>query len=215
MQPDLSNQPQSLLYSGLGAVAVCLALEELGLVPQIKWPNDVLLEGRKVCGILVEAVWQAGEDEVSPAGWQAPGNVNLPALRWVVIGIGVNVKPASVPAETATRFPATCVEATLGQPVERWELLRSILQHLMEWLPKLDSAEYFKHWESRLAWRNQIVTISASDWQPDGFLVTDGSLLEGNLLGLDALGGLRLALQNGQVLVLYSGEVSLRLKSSQ
>jgi BirA family biotin operon repressor/biotin-[acetyl-CoA-carboxylase] ligase len=211
----LSNRPLPLLFSGLGAVAVCQALEALRLAPQIKWPNDVLLENCKVCGVLVEAAWQARADDEEVKDGLQQGFETLPALGWIVIGIGVNVTPASVPPPAATRFPATCVEAELGQTTERWKFLRSILQRLFEWLPRLDTAEYLYQWESRLAWRNQRVAIVTPQWQPGEQEFAEHLALEGSLLGLDALGGLRLAQQNGQVSVLTSGEVSLRLKSSQ
>ncbi|PIZ25632.1 MAG: biotin--[acetyl-CoA-carboxylase] ligase, partial [Chloroflexi bacterium CG_4_10_14_0_8_um_filter_57_5] len=52
------------LYSALGALAVVSALEEkYGLKPEIKWPNDVLVRGRKLCGILAEAVWLGSQAE--------------------------------------------------------------------------------------------------------------------------------------------------------
>ena len=46
------------LFSPLAGLAVCLALQNLHLPAEIKWPNDVLLARRKTCGILAESVWQ-------------------------------------------------------------------------------------------------------------------------------------------------------------
>jgi BirA family biotin operon repressor/biotin-[acetyl-CoA-carboxylase] ligase len=111
---------QSLLFTGLGAVAVCEALERLyGLRPQIKWPNDVLVTGKKVCGILSEAHWQ-GEK-----------------LLGIVLGIGINVAPSSVPPVSAVLFPATCVEDCLASSiyqapvrVDRFQLLAGVLERI-------------------------------------------------------------------------------------
>src|SRR5688572_12632522 len=49
------------LFSGLGALALVRALKKHGLSAQIKWPNDVLINGRKTAGILVETVWMVAE----------------------------------------------------------------------------------------------------------------------------------------------------------
>jgi BirA family biotin operon repressor/biotin-[acetyl-CoA-carboxylase] ligase len=77
-----AEQPISL-FSTLGALAVCEALEKHALQPQIKWPNDVLLNRRKVCGILAESVW-LGEQVES-----------------VVLGVGLNIKPEAIPRRLA------------------------------------------------------------------------------------------------------------------
>ena len=76
LRPSPAEAAQAGLFAGLGAVAVAEALEQgWSLKPQIKWPNDVLLGGQKVCGILAEAAWSGSQ------------------LQAVVLGIGVNVAP--------------------------------------------------------------------------------------------------------------------------
>jgi BirA family transcriptional regulator, biotin operon repressor / biotin---[acetyl-CoA-carboxylase] ligase len=87
-----------------------------GLAPQIKLPNDVLIDGRKVAGVLAEA-----RD-----------------LRVVLgIGLNVNVDPNDLPA--GLRTPATSLAAELGRPIDRVELLVTLLetleQHYRRWLP--------------------------------------------------------------------------------
>lgn len=80
-----------------------------GLAPQIKLPNDVLIDGQKVAGILAEA-----RD-----------------FRVVLgIGLNVNVDPADLPG--ALRTPATSLAAELGRPVDRVELLVTLLEALEE-----------------------------------------------------------------------------------
>ena len=87
-----------------------------GLEPRIKLPNDVLIEGRKVAGILAEA-----RDNRVVLG----------------IGVNVNVEPGDLPEGLAT--PATSLAAELGRPVDRVELLVTLLEALEEryrrWLP--------------------------------------------------------------------------------
>ncbi len=65
----------------IGAASVALVLEALGLSPRIKWPNDVLLSGKKVCGILTEM------------------SCELDHIHFIVVGMGVNVGWSSVPEE--------------------------------------------------------------------------------------------------------------------
>ena len=56
------------LFSPLAGLAVCLALQNLHLPAEIKWPNDVLLARRKTCGILAESAWQ-GEAAAGSGHW--------------------------------------------------------------------------------------------------------------------------------------------------
>jgi BirA family biotin operon repressor/biotin-[acetyl-CoA-carboxylase] ligase len=169
--------------TALGALSTCLALRQgYGLPAQVKWPNDVLVAGKKLAGVLVEASWQ-GE-----------------RLQTAVLGIGINVAPASVPPDPDLSFPATCVETALGRPVERLELLRSILGWLVDWRPRLNSPDFLRAWEERLAFRGEWVQVTC-EGRP---------ALEGQVLGLDLNGGLRLKERSGQVHSLQSGEVRLR-----
>ena len=112
--------PEEISLAGLipfmAGAAVSSALEQLySLAPQIKWPNDILLNKRKTAGILVESVWQ---DEKHAS---------------VVIGIGVNISPSSLPPVENLALPATCVEDAVSRPVDRWQLLAAILSSLQTW----------------------------------------------------------------------------------
>jgi len=180
--PYLPNEGIPRL-TALGALAVCDALrQEYSLDPQIKWPNDVLLEGCKVAGVLAEADWE-GE-----------------RLGSVILGIGINVAVQSVPPQDELLFPATCVEAALGKPVERWALLRAVLQALLQWLPRLNSMDFLRTWEGQLAFRGKWVRITFKQ----------GSSLKGVVLGLNPDGALRLRLPTGEVTAIQFGELNLR-----
>jgi BirA family biotin operon repressor/biotin-[acetyl-CoA-carboxylase] ligase len=169
--------------SALGALAVCTALREgYGLSPQVKWPNDVLVERKKLTGVLAEATWDGQ------------------LLSAAVLGIGVNVAHLSVPLEDQVTFPATCVEDVLGRQVDRWKLLREILHALLSWRTRLASAEFWQAWEEALAFRGEEVYLYVEGQEP----------LTGELLGLDAEGALRLRTQSGLVKTLQIGEVRLR-----
>src|SRR5512144_1769195 len=86
LRPTAEEKPFLTRTVGLAALAIADALRTRGLVAQIKWPNDVLLDGCKVAGILVESVW-SGEE-----------------VDCVVIGVGINVLKGAVPSADLLQF---------------------------------------------------------------------------------------------------------------
>lgn len=170
------------VFSGLGAMAVCEALVMRSLHPQIKWPNDVLLNRRKVCGILAEAVWMGEE------------------VDYIVLGIGVNVKSEAVPPSDQLNFPATSIETELGMDVDRLDLLNDILRGLLHWRLLLTTDAFIKGWEKRLAFLGEQVEIR----------VEGLPARMGQVEGLEKDGSLRLRSQDGQVFTVQFGEVHLR-----
>ena len=95
LDPDLP--PEGTMHlTALGALAVCQALEEqYRLDAQIKWPNDVLVGGCKLAGILAESHWQGSE------------------LTGTILGIGINVTRSAIPPGVELSFPAASIEACL------------------------------------------------------------------------------------------------------
>ncbi len=189
-RPSASFDLQGSAFSrltGLGALAVCQALQELcGLPAEIKWPNDILLHGQKTAGVLVEAAWQ-GE-----------------ALLAAVTGIGVNITPASIPPEDQVIFPATCVECALGRPQDRWELLRAIIEKIVAWRSHLSTPAFLHAWEDNLAYKGLWVPVvpGLADG-PDAGLPARRLLV----LGLEQDGALLVQTEEGEQQVLHSGEV--------
>jgi BirA family biotin operon repressor/biotin-[acetyl-CoA-carboxylase] ligase len=111
---DESNDehPAALLTLASG-VAIAEAVRAVtGLPAEIKWPNDVLVGGRKLAGILAEAAVQAG------------------TLQFVVVGFGVNLQPAAYPPELAPRV--TSIEAETSRPADRAVLVAEILAAMGE-----------------------------------------------------------------------------------
>jgi BirA family transcriptional regulator, biotin operon repressor / biotin---[acetyl-CoA-carboxylase] ligase len=171
--------------TALGALAVCDTLNA-ALPPvtpaQVKWPNDVLASRRKLAGVLAEAHWRGDQ------------------LVALILGIGINVAPDSVPSAELLDFPATCVETELETSVERWELLHAVLKNLLEWRKHLNAEGFMQAWERRLAFRGEWVSLLAEGQAP----------LEGQVLGLNADGSLRLRLRSGEVRGFQFGEIRLR-----
>ncbi len=154
----------SARWTALGALAVCQALQELhALNPQIKWPNDVLLGNRKTAGVLAEAHWQAGK------------------LEAIILGIGINIAQVSVPSDAEVLFPATCVEAAVGYPISRYQLLHAVIQNIMTWRERINHPGFIRTWDSFLAFKGKQVTIFEG-------VTTDINSSIGTLIGLDENG---------------------------
>lgn len=182
LRPSTIERAYPTRTTGLLALSLAESLLKLGLVPQIKWPNDLLLRGRKVAGILVETTW-TGEE-----------------LDAIVLGLGVNVLNASIPPADKVFFPVTCVETELGHPIERVELLKNILVRVLDLRPSLGTDAFLKSWEGSLAFRGQQVQVEGGSGIP----------IIGELLGLDSDGGLRLRDKHGKSIIVQFGEVHLR-----
>ena len=178
-EPDDGAIP---FHTVLGALAVCDALESVcGLRAEIKWPNDVLVRGRKLSGVLSEAHWQ-GDRPIA-----------------IILGIGVNVKPASIPPE-GLAFPGTCLQIEAGEPVDRWIVLRAILEGVLHRRPALGSQAFFEDWEARLAYRGEWVIVSQGEREES----------TGQILGLSRKGTLRLRNRVGEIVEVLAGDVRLR-----
>lgn len=178
--PTLQDNPAR--FSGLGALAVCMALEEFDLNPKIKWPNDVLLRGKKVCGVLAEARWLGGD------------------LEALLLGIGINIAPQSVPPAEQLTFPAASLEEYLSAQVNRWALLKAVLIHLITWRTSLESTDFIQAWDNRLAFKQESAQVFAGEKLAH----------QGRILGLAKTGALRLLLENGQEQLVEAGEIHLR-----
>lgn len=170
------------LFSALGALGVREALLKLHLPVEIKWPNDVLIGGRKVCGILAEAAWQGGQ------------------VQAVVLGIGINVSPEAVPQAGEALFPAISVEEGTGHPVDRFDLLREVIAGIASWRERFDTDEFHAAWGQNLAFAGQMVQITATGSAP----------LTGRLEGIDREGNLTLRVSGGKIICVMAGDVHLR-----
>jgi BirA family transcriptional regulator, biotin operon repressor / biotin---[acetyl-CoA-carboxylase] ligase len=182
LHPTAEEKPHLTRMVGLAALAVVDALQTRGLIAQIKWPNDVLLNGRKVAGILVESVW-SGEE-----------------VDCLVIGIGMNILKGAVPPNALLQFPATSLEESLGPDVEREEILHDILAGIIALRPHIGSDSFIASWEKALAFRGEQVQVEEGN----------GNQITGRLLGLEYDGSLRLSDEQSNSLTVRFGDVRLR-----
>lgn len=182
LTPTTEEKSHLTRLVGLAALAVAQALQKRGLSPQIKWPNDILVRGRKVGGILTESVW-TGED-----------------VECIVIGIGINFSKDSVPPSEMLQFPATSLEEELGQAPDRVEVLHDILAELIELRPRLGSSEFIGQWESQLAMRGETVQVDSEN----------APTVTGQVDGLESDGSLRIRNEYGESVTVRFGDVRLR-----
>jgi BirA family transcriptional regulator, biotin operon repressor / biotin---[acetyl-CoA-carboxylase] ligase len=113
------------------AVAVAKALADLGCRPDIKWPNDVFLDGRKVCGILVET------------------HSDRSMGRCAVVGIGVNVNQLRRDLPSALRRRATSIRIHLRKACNRANLLAGILEQwdrIYGWIREGETGKVLSFW---------------------------------------------------------------------
>ncbi|MGO4731584.1 biotin--[acetyl-CoA-carboxylase] ligase [Paenibacillus sp. 2KB_22] len=182
LRPDLPLQhtPQLTLLTG---VAVCRAVRTCtGADAGIKWPNDLLIDGRKVCGILLESTVEDHEVRYCIAG----------------IGVDVNFDPEDYPEDLTTI--ATSLKMETGQPVDRTKLTAAILTEL-EQLYFLYQKEGFgvisALWEALSVSLNREITVT----NPQG-------VIEGKAIGLDPSGALLVEKHDGEHALVISGEIS-------
>ena len=140
----------------LASVALCEAVEQATPVrAALKWPNDLLLPARTVAGPTLRKA----------AGILSEIELDGDQIAWVVIGIGVNVgwSPTGIVDGRDLAEVATSVGAAAGQPIERLQLLQSLLERLDARYAALrqgDYADLFERWRDRLTTLGQPVQIS-------------------------------------------------------
>ncbi len=170
------------LFSPLGALAVCQAVQnEFALPAQVKWPNDILVNRKKVGGVLAETRWLDNKADA------------------LVLGIGVNLTPTAVPQEMNLRYPATCLESEAGQTFDRLAFLRALCQALFDLRSMLTTPEFIQLWQKLLAFKGEQVSME----------ISAGEITTGLLEGIDPLGNLILQCKDGHKMTFCMGEVRL------
>ena len=182
IRPTADEKQYLTRMVGLAALAVVDALQTRGLTAHIKWPNDVLLNGQKVAGILAESVW-SGEE-----------------VDCLVIGTGINTLKGAVPSAHLLQFPATSLEESLGPEVKRVEILHDILAGVIALRPHIGTDSFVRSWEKALAFRGEQVQVEEGN----------GNLIIGKLLGLESDGSLRLSDEQDNAITVRFGDVRLR-----
>jgi BirA family biotin operon repressor/biotin-[acetyl-CoA-carboxylase] ligase len=171
------------LITLMGAVAVASGVRrQCGLPAGIKWPNDILLSGKKVSGLLTEM--SAEPDRI----------------RHIVLGIGVNVNMDGRALQPDVRRMSTTLAAAMGRPVDRTALLRTLLAELDLWYHRFlqNDADVLAAWKELNVTLGHRVAVSGG-----------GAKLEGLARSVDAEGRLILKLDDGTLRQVAAGDVTI------
>jgi BirA family transcriptional regulator, biotin operon repressor / biotin---[acetyl-CoA-carboxylase] ligase len=182
LRPDIPLHKAPLITL-MGAVAVASGIRKVCQVhAEIKWPNDVLISGKKVCGLLTEM--SAEQDRI----------------RHIVLGIGVDVNMDLEVLPTDVRTLTTSLMSETSQKINRNALLKEIFREIDQWYQVLlqDPAEVLKAWEKFNMTLGSRVTISGA-----------GEALEGLAQGLDTEGRLIITLDDGTTRTVAAGDVTI------
>ena len=156
------------------------ALEGIGLAPRLKWPNDVLVGGRKIAGILIET------------------ELSGDAVKYALVGIGLNVN-FDVGAVPEIAGIATSVRRELGRDTSREELLAALLNAFeVRYEQALEDDAVFQAWRSRLETLGRRVRATLGERVEEG--VAEDVDAEGNLL---------VRRDDGSLAVVEAGDVTL------
>lgn len=160
LKPKIPLSEVSRINMAVG-VAICRTVSSLfGLQAGIKWPNDILIQERKVCGILIEV------------------GAQMDQLDYAVVGVGINANNslASFPAD----WRATSMAAELGREIDRCELIARMLEEMESAIEDMNVPDIYEEWRSLSLTLNKQVRISSYSGDLEGEVVDladDGALL--------------------------------------
>lgn len=182
LKPNImpSEAPILTLLAGL---AVCRAIrQQTGLQSEIKWPNDILISGKKVCGILTEL------------------DAEMDSVHFVITGIGINVNIEEFPEEL--QQTATSLKIEKGQTISRKSIIKAVLEEFEKIYLQYEKEcsflpfrqEYKKYC---INIGKELQVLSKQSFTAKGIDITE----QGELL---------VQKQTGEKVVVFSGEVSIR-----
>lgn len=179
-KPELLYAQQLPLLTVAASLAVAECLEEdFGIQADVKWPNDIYAEGKKICGILTEASVE-----------QESGTV-----EWVIVGIGVNVHQKRFPEELSDK--AISIKMLTGADGCRAAVIAGILNRFADcYAEETETVAMLERYRKRLAFLGTKKRIRSN-----------GTVYEGILRGIDPEGRLLLELPDQSVVTIASGKL--------
>lgn len=183
LRPDLRPQAARQL-TVVAATALARAIRsQTNLAPEIKWPNDILIRGKKVAGILTEL------------------SAELDHVKYIILGIGVDVNLNAGEFPSDLRKIATSLKVEAGHTIIRAQLAAAILDELDFDYARICSGEFEKvadEWEERCTTLGHNVVIRVGD-----------RVIQGRAESLDSDGALLVRTQHGQLERIIGGDVTL------
>ena len=163
MHPVDQEIPYLSHFTALGALALTdLLKSEYAVQAEIKWPNDVLIRERKVCGILTEINWSGSKVES------------------LVMGMGINLSSETLRNAKELRFPATSLETEKVNIDSVLDFLEKLLYSIQQRRKQLGSAQFIADWNQHLAFKGKYLPIKQYQGKTEmlcpGSINADGSL---------------------------------------
>ena len=176
---------KALLITIASAIAVSITLEDVyGIKPGIKWPNDIIINNKKVCGILSEM------------------NCETNSINYIILGIGINVSQEQKDFTKETGRIAASMYGLTGLSVPRSEIIASLcynIQEVYRWVLEGNTKEILGLWKKYSITDGKIITI-----------LKNNNMIIAKATGIDEQGMLNVELDDGRIEKYNSGEISIR-----
>lgn len=185
LKPNIITSDAVMLTQVAAAAVVTALNEQLDCNAKIKWPNDIVVGNKKVCGILTEL---SGEIE---------------SLNYIVLGIGINVNQNLESFPDDIKEKAISLKACLGRHLSRKQILLSVLKYL-----NIFYNQFIK--DNSLENIIDICKKESATLSKEIRIIKDDDDMEGKAIDLTNRGGLLVEDRQGQIIEIISGEVSVR-----
>lgn len=183
LRPNIQPQAATQLTIASATALTRAITQQTGIAPEIKWPNDILIRGKKIAGILTEM------------------SAELDHLKEVILGIGIDVNMEANDLPVALRKIATSIRIESGQMVDRAGLAVAILRELDRDYERIKRGEFEMVAEE---WRHHCSTLGSHVSIRVGERV-----IRGRAESLDADGALLLRGQHGHLERIIGGDVTM------
>ena len=183
LRPKFSPQKASMLTLVMAQAVAKVLRETLGLEAGIKWPNDIVVNGKKVCGILTEM------------------STEIDYINYVVVGIGINANVEAFPEEI--RNMATSLKLEKGETILRAKLIADIVATFEILYQKFEYEQNLLFLQAE--YNTMLVNIGKQVR-----VLEPGNEYEAKAQGINEVGELVVEKETGEVIAVYAGEVSVR-----
>lgn len=183
LRPEVLRFDNPTAVTAFAAVSVCEAIEIISdKTPKIKWVNDIFIDGKKVCGILTEAVT----------------NFESGGLEWIVLGIGVNVYTRTEDFPSELQNIATSVFPDKKIKGVRNKLSAEIINRILGFETAPIEAEIFEKYKKRLMLLGKEITVIQNETE-----------FKATAVDVDSIGHLIVKDEKGEIITLFSGEIRI------
>ena len=183
LRPEELHFVNPTCITAFAAVSVCEAIESISeKTPKIKWVNDIFIDGKKVCGILTEAV----------TDFESGG------LDWVVLGIGINVSIRTGDFPSDLQSLATSIYPDEKMSGVRNKLSAEIINRILGFDTSPRETEIFEKYKKRLMMLGKEITVIQNQME-----------YKATAVDVDSVGHLIVKNENGEIVPLSSGEIRI------